>query len=109
MQQDDFPEPRRKISINRDRRRLPAALLLAWIWGLSAPVAAQENATCRADHTARCAEHYQGESRQCDRYYLQRTEANRLCHDSARQRQAICEQRAAQACAPDEPAGSRQP
>ena len=46
---------------------------------------------CRTAEQTACTQKYQQETAQCDRYYLQRTEANAWCHDSANQRFEHCQ------------------
>ena len=60
--------------------------------------AADPAPSCAGSAESACAENFKDEASQCDRYYLQRTEANRLCHESAKQRRSICYQRAAREC-----------
>lgn len=76
--------------------------LFAAIFSLTAAAKeplASELDQCAKEAVAQCDEAHSQAVRQCDRYFLKRTEANPLCHESANKRQEICKQRAKSTCA----------
>ena len=78
-------------------------LLTVLALGLGTSFPAQVNRAPNCEQTAEstCLENFSNEAGQCDGYYLQRTEANRLCHESANQRRLICVERASRECGED--------
>lgn len=64
------------------------------------PTAAEH---CKLEYQSQCEATYKKSSSQCDRYFIDRTEAKPMCHNAAQADREKCLERTAQHCEKEQP------